>query len=913
MLRLTLAFLLICTQCFAQQFGGFSPRTRWQQIDTDTARIIFQAPSEAQAQRVATLVHRMAATQPTSLGNRLQKINIVLHNNTTLANGYVGLGPFRSEYYLIPGSDIFEQGTIPFHEQLAIHEYRHVQQYNNMYRGLSKAFRFVLGQEGQALANSLAVPNWFFEGDAVHAETALTPQGRGRVPYFTSCPLSIWEAGRNYSLMKWMNGSLKDYVPNHYQFGYLLTNYGYQQYGEQFWQKVIRDASAFRRLPTPMRSAIKAHSGTNFRAFVTNAFNHYKEEASVTKSTQPRTLVRNQYFPLAIGKDSILYLENTYRSLSRFMLQVGKDHKVIKLPDISSENWLSYRNGTIAYTAYATDPRWNLTDYSNIVLLDIATRKERTITHKARYYTPDLSPSGKKLVAVQVDPATRTKLHILDANTGALLQELTVGEGTFFFHPRFVDEDHIVVVHRRRNGSVALHRWDLQSGKHNLLVYGGFNTMGYPFVHNKKVFFSASASGSDDVYAYDLSSDELSRFTGAATGNYFPSVQGDSLLFANYTANGLRIQKFPMQGVPLTKEALAQTDARFAVAGDSVNLLQTETARFATSRYNKSTGLLNIHSWRPFYEDPELSFTVLSNNILNTLDGAAFYRYNQNERSHAMGTNLAYGGFFPVLTAGADYTFNRQLRTQRGTQVFRQWETRAGYYIPLNFSQGITYKLLRFGSSINFNRLMPQNKENPFAARNRTYLAHSISWSQYMPMARQHIFPKLGYTLSPSYRHQLGGNRYQWLAGGQLFLPSWRNHSIVLSGAAQFTDTTLALFSNRFANARGYADFYLPRMWRVSANYHFPLAYPDWGFGGLLYLLRLRANLYYDYSQVWQYNRANNRLLRSTGTELFFDVKLMNQLETSIGIRYSHLLDAGFSRGNRNVFAIILPTDLIPR
>lgn len=913
MMRLTLALLLICTQCIAQQFGGFSPRTRWQQINTDTARIIFQAPSEAQAQRVAALVHRMAALQPASLGQRLQKINIVLHGNTTLANGYVGLGPFRSEYYLIPGSDIFEQGTIPFHEQLAIHEYRHVQQYNNMYRGLAKAFRFVLGEQGQALANAIAVPNWFFEGDAVHAETALTPQGRGRVPFFTSGPVSIWEAGRNYSLMKWMNGSLKDYVPNHYQFGYLLTNYGYQQYGSDFWPKVIADASAFRRLPTPLRSAIRVHAGKSFRSFAQDAFRHYQKEADVTKSRLAPALVRNQYFPVIINKDSLLYLENTYRSLSRFMLQHANGTQTLKLRDISGENWLSYRNGTIAYTAYATNPRWSLTDYSNIVLLDIHTKKERTLSRKGRYFTPDISPSGKKIIAVHVDSATRTQLHLLDASTGKQLQSLTVGEGTYFFHPRFVDEDHIVVVHRRRNGSVALHLWNLQSSTQKLLVYGGFNTIGYPSVQGRKVWFSASASGSDDVYAYDLDSDGLTRYTGAATGNYFVSTQGDSLLFSNFIANGLRIQKMPIQGVPLSKDALARTAERFSVAGDSLNLLQTENRRYATSRYGKGTGLVNLHSWRPFYEDPELSFTALSNNILNTLDASAFYRYNQNERSHAFGANLAYGGFFPVLTAGADYTFNRQLRTPRGTQVFQQWETRAGYYIPLNFTQGKTYKVLRFGSSINFNRLMPQNKDNPFRARNRTFLAHGLSWSQYLPMARQHIFPKLGYAVAPSYRHQLGGRSYQWLASGQLFLPSWRNHSIVLSGAVQNTDTALALFSNRFANARGYADFYLPRMWRLSANYHFPIAYPDWGFGGLAYLLRLRANLYYDHSRVWRFEKTNSRLLRSTGTELFFDIKLLNQLETSIGIRYSHLLDGGFTPGNRNVFAIILPTDLIPR
>ena len=74
----------------------------------------------------------------------------------------MALGPFRSEFYLIPGTNIFDFGSLPWHENLAIHEYRHAQQYNNFNNGLSRAFRFVLGQQGQALANALSVPDWFF-------------------------------------------------------------------------------------------------------------------------------------------------------------------------------------------------------------------------------------------------------------------------------------------------------------------------------------------------------------------------------------------------------------------------------------------------------------------------------------------------------------------------------------------------------------------------------------------------------------------------------------------------------------------------------------------------------------------------------------------------------------------------------
>ncbi len=896
----------------AQQFGGFAPRTRWQQIDTDTARIIFQSQSETQAQRIAALVHRMAATRPQPLGNRIDKINVVLHPNTTLANGYVGLGPWRSEFYLIPGSDIFAQGNVPWYEHLAIHEYRHVQQYSNMNRGLSKAFRVLLGEEGQAFANSLAVPNWFFEGDAVHSETVLTPQGRGRLPQFMSGPASIWLAGRNYSLMKWMNGSLKDYVPNHYQFGYLLTNYGYTQFGDAFWEKVVHDASAYRGLPTPMRSAVKKHSGMRFRNFVQEAFRDYREELPRPKEAEPKGLVRQQFFPQMIGQDSLLFLESSYRHLPRFVLQHNGQQKVLKLRHISSEDWFAYRNGKIVYTAYNTDARWSLTNYSNIVVLDMATGRERTLTKKRRYFTPDISPSGKKLAAIEIDSSTRSRLHLLDAETGELLQELTIGEGTMLLHPRFIDEETLVTVHRRRNGSMALHHWNLTTGAQEMLLYAGYNTLGYPFVSEGKIYFTSSASGTDDVYSFDAASGELQRLTETETGNYFVSAKGDNIYFAQFTANGLELQTGTAQGQPLAKEYLANERERFAPSSDSFNILQTPTQRFATKRYRKSTGLVNLHSWRPNYEDPEFLFSAYSQNVLNTLDATAYYRYNQNERSHGVGANIAYGGLYPVITGGAEYTFNRRLRTPRQTQLFDQAEANAGFYIPLNFSGGKTYKFLRFGSSVVVNRLMPSGKENPYQATTRTYLQHSVSFSHQLPRARQHIFPRWSLAIAPSLRHQLDGAGRQWLVNGQMSLPSIRNHSLVLAGSMQLADTGLVLFSNRFANARGYADYYLPRMWRVSANYHLPLFYPDWGFGGLLYFMRIRANLFYDYQRAWWPGRIGQRALRSTGTELFFDTKWMNQLDATIGLRYSYLLDEGFGgNGSRHNFSVVLPVDLL--
>ena len=386
MLRIGLLVFVLnffCTILIAQQFSGFPPSTKWKQINTDTARIIFESATEEQAQRISAIIHKMALQTPNGLGNHLQKVNIVLHKNTTLANGYVALAPFRSEYYLIPASNIFELGNLPWNEYLAVHEYRHVQQYNNFNNGLTKAFNFFLGQEGRAVANGLTVPPWFYEGDAVHAETALTPQGRGRLPLFNSGYNSLWEEGKNYRLLKLLNGSLKDYVPNHYQTGYLVTNYGYKKYGADFWKNVTKDATSFKGLFYPFNKAIKRYSGTPYKEFMSEALNDYKQKIKPHEvANKKRETVTNYYFPQIIGGDSLLYLKDSYKKIPAFYIKDKNGAHKLKLKNISSEDWLSYRNGIIAYTAYRTNARWSLKDYSDIILLDTKTGEERRLTKK---------------------------------------------------------------------------------------------------------------------------------------------------------------------------------------------------------------------------------------------------------------------------------------------------------------------------------------------------------------------------------------------------------------------------------------------------------------------------------------------------------------------------------------------------
>ena len=927
----------------AQEFGGNPPSIKWKQINTDTARVIFPVGMDSSAQKVGSIIHFLAAKN-NSLGKGLNKINIVLQNQSTIANAYVGLGPYRSEFFLTPSFNNFDIGSIPWAEGLAFHEYRHVQQFSNFRVGLSKLMYYLAGEDGLALAINAAVPDWFYEGDAVYNETVHTEQGRGRIPFFTNQYKSLWLDKKHYSWMKLRNGSLKDYVPNHYPLGYLLVNYGYEKYGSDFWGKVTKDAASFKALFYPFQNSIKKHTGLDYKTFRQQAFDHYKLNSDMQQKSSPRAeeklnqgtevgeqkittptlgYVTNYFFPYHLDNGSLLYLKSSYRKRPAFVIKDNSGEHVLRVKDISLDEQYSYRNGKIVYSAYKPDARWGWRNYGEIRLLDVKSGNQQTITYKTKYFTPDINNDGSKIVAVNYKADGKCELHVLDATSGSLLKNIESSEISVFTDPKFIDDSSIVACARFRDGQMSLVRADI-SGSLIRLTPPSYHVIGFPNVQNDKVYFTASFEGNDEVFMLQLSDKKIFQVSNSSTGNYFVNASGKNLVYSNFTADGYQLKEISIDKIALKEidpSAFQAPANHFPVAKESnyngLGLKDIATRNFQTNKYKKGTKLLNFHSWRPYYEDPVFTYTLYGQNILNTLQTELYYLYNQNENTNAVGFNTTYGAWFPYLSAGAEYTFKRTDTLNNITREWDQLDTRIGLNIPLDLSGGRSFRNLNFGSSyiFRFEYNTGPNKDL-FAENNFSYLSHFINYSQQVQMARQHIFPRLGYNFSLQYRHAISKyDSYQFFSSGHIYLPGFfSNHSVVLDGAFQQRDTFRVLFSNRFPYSRGYNETYLSRMWKLGANYHFPIWVPDWGFGNILYIQRIRANAFYDFTRVYSRDKTVSADQRSAGGEIYFDTNWWNQYPLTFGFRVSTRLDEDLVTGQKGTFfEFILPVSIIPR
>ncbi|MGB3005688.1 MAG: hypothetical protein WBC06_04210 [Chitinophagaceae bacterium] len=931
-LKLLSLWLLIFGNVFAQQFGGNPPSLKWKQLNTDTARIIFPVGLDSQANRVAAVIHYMAQQKPVSLGDKLNKINIVLQNQTTIANGYVGLGPFRSEFFLTPQLNNFQEGSISWADQIAVHEYRHVQQFNNFNNGLSKTMKVLFGEEGYALAINASIPDWFYEGDAVYNETVLTKQGRGRLPLFLNAFPSIWEANKKYSWMKLRNGSLKDYVPNHYYLGYLLVNYGRDKYGTDFWTKITKDASSFKSLIYPFQSAIKKHSGLDYKKFRNDAFEFYKKDIPIKKSLAnsfifplKKKYVANYYFPYVAGKDSLIYLKTTYRHRPAFYLKDSLGEHKIKTRDIALDEQYSYRNGKIVYSAFQNDARWGWKDYSVIKMLDIKTGKQTTLTKNSKYFTPDISEDGKMVAVVQVASTGKSELHILKTDDGNVVQRLHSIEINLFTDPKFIDDRMLITAVRLNDGKMALASAEISTGNLKRITTPSYNVIGYPCVHNGLVYFTASFGGNDDVFVWNSIINKIHRLTKGTLGNYFVNVAGNKITWSTFTSEGYQLQQEDLKNInwqEMSENATEELSYKFSLGDNNessdILLSKVPQRKFPVSKYSKGTGLLNFHSWRPYYEDPIFTFSLYGENVLNTLQTELYYLYNENERTNAVGFSSVYGGFFPYLNIGTELTFNREDVTGNKLRQWNQLDSRIGLSIPLSKTKGQTFRNFNISSFyVHRNEFNKDFFKDSIGNTSFGYLSHSLSWSQQVQKSVQHIYPRLAYSLSSSFRHAISTYKGSQINGtASLNLPGLlSSHNLIMNGSFQQRDTLSQVsFGNRFAYARGYTGRNFSRMWRISGNYHFPLIYPDWGFGNILYLQRIRANAFYDFTKVYSRDKKTTANQRSAGGEVFIDTKWWNQYPLTFGFRVSRLLDKDQYDGFKGtVFEFILPVSILPK
>ncbi len=888
----------------AQTFGGFKPSIRWSQIDTDTARIIFPDYLKPEGQRVANAIHYLYRQGVDQIGDKALKIDIVLNNQTTISNGFVSIAPWKSNFVTTPLQDNFQLTSLPWLDLLALHEYRHVVQLSTARRGVVNLLYYLFGEESWAGAVNLSIPGWFTEGDAVWAETEQSGQGRGRISSFLEGYRALKFSDTKYSYQKARNGSLKDFVPDHYRLGYLLVKYGYDHYGEDFWKDVLLDASAYKGIFYPFSRAMKKKSGQNPSSMFENMWKELAEKESrnvaeekglpvLIPEIEPKVFTDYQ-FPHVADDSTLIYFHRSYDRIGKFYSYnlLRKSSRQLITRGVSIDSYFAGSGPFLTWTEFNTDARWTENDYSDIIRYDLQTGIRHRITHKQKYFSPHPTRDGSKIVCAHMNETAESGLKVIDGTTGSVVNEFH-HDGWFFTYPQWSqDEKSVLSSVRDTTGKMAIVQIVIDSGNEIITVPFLNRILGVPEVKGEEVYYSASTDGRENIFATNVYTGATRQITDELNGAFQPAVGTKDLYYVTFGKMGHTIKQ-----VDRNQHKQSMSGAFEYEFDADVNLLDSFPGNdYEVKNYNRLAHSFNLHTWGLNIEDPEIIGRVLSNNVLNNVEIAAGIRYNYDEQNYRPFAQVSIAAWYPSL----DLQISRLNRTGAIDGVTRNWnETNlfGGFSVDWNFVSKTYFR--KISPSIGINQTMLGGDLD----LSITSLQGQATLQQQQIKARKNIFTHSGQYLQMRYNRAID----QYLAEqiqvrtGLAFRGVGVNHNLILEadlksdvrgGDYQFTNGL---------NHRGLGVIPGEQVFRFSVDYHLPVFYPDWGFGGLIYFFRIRVNPFYEISQVR--NLEQHRSYQSVGAELVFDMNAVNEVPISIGIRYAYPLQKVVTPG----FELFIP------
>jgi hypothetical protein len=892
----------------SQSFSAHPPGLNWQKISLESGNIFFPKGIESKALKVADIIHHTYLTD-TTLGYKRFKINIVLQNQTVHSNGYVGIGPFISEYYLTPPHDPYLLGPIDWTQGLAIHEYRHVLQAMNSRTGLNNFIYHLLGEEAWGLSYGYAVPDWFAEGDAVHAETIHTNAGRGRMPSFVSAFRALHHDHILWSYNKVRNGSYKDLVPNHYVFGYTMVKYVNDHFGTNQWNKIFNSAVRYDRLILPFNHALKKYTGISESTLYKTAIGDLTSDSTdselndeiILKNDQSQ-VIKNYISPNSLANGNIIYLESSGNQLpALYQLSPDKRKRLITTTGISTDDDFTFKEPIACWTEITTSPRWENKDYSDIYYYNLKTKTRVRVTHQQKYFRPSLSNNLAKIACSEYLPDGSSSLVILNT-AGSLLQQFKLEHHLLATFPVFEPGDSTILTVLRGNGVSSLHRFHLNAGSHQPILSPIQGLISNLSLRGDTVYFSSDFTGRDNLFALDLSSNKLFQFSFNSIGiRQFHIRHG--VLWYNYpTSKGIQIRKKNLSdGVFKEIEVPPATDELNESLEDRVSDSTTFRIRPA-GPYNNP---FRIYSWTVRPDEGGNVFRVLAKNILGTMSATSAYSYSLSEKSHTINNSISIGSMYPVFTATVGNTFGRNIPRLNSNQDSIRWnETglRLGATVPLTFF--VHHQIINIQPSLSFGQYIPHYKTGERKNYQSTrYIRSALTFSSQQRKALQHVSSRFAQSFTLQWNRSVNNKADALDLLTSLNLPGLgKNHVMefnLILHRQLLSDPYRYPIPSRFIS--GYEAFSSDRFLWTRAAYHLPLVYPDLGIQGLFFLKRIRSRFFIEaMNNVVIRNPRNLEInYHSIGTELLFDGNLFNALPVSFGLRFSHLNDTDLLRRSK--------------
>lgn len=898
----------------------------WRKIDSEHFEIIFPKEVEDEAQRATFLLEKAYPYVSRSMEVLPPKISLILQNQSTQSNGLVTLAPRRSEWYITPSFDP-ELSNTEWLKTLAVHEFRHVVQFQKTRRGFNRALEILLGQIGQALGIGLTLPPWYLEGDAVGMETALTSGGRGRLPVFERDLRALLLSGRKYTYDKTHLGSYRDYLPNHYVFGYFYTTYMRNMYGDLYLSELANASAANSYWPLNFYNSHDNLTNQSFEDFYDQVMGDlvktWQAKLDQIKLTpyEVQNLSRkrawtNYFYPQVTDDGKIFALKRGLSHINQFVLIDGKKEKTLLYPGyLMNEYPYKLRQGKVAFIEWELDPRWGYRDYSRLKVYDL--KKDEIILdkRKTKWRLANLDHRGENIALVEWDLHQRQSIVVIDLK-GKEVFRVPFPKEEVITSLDWVTNDDIVMVLKDRKNLKSLVQMNLTTENVTELLAKTSHNLGFVASHDGRVLLESPESGIDNIFLHEGKG--LIQLTSSKFGAYAPVLHGNELLYNDYTADGMDVvkKKLPWKEEQKTSDSFFPFYEKFA-QNEMKNAFEKELEKsehYQVTPYSQVKNAINLHSW--VILAPPLSSTItlagISRDVLNKFTLVVGGSYNLNEQTTQGFVTSTWSHYWPVFDLRVGYGSRRQKIVRGASEKTHFWEEgtfEGGVQVPW---KRITGRFTQTFSTRAFAKIIKvTNKISGDVTDVNNGALYSpgaeFDYSVLSRLAKRDVLPPWGATLAG---HMEEGKDISGVKDrgslqnleSRLYVPGFlRHHSFYQQLAYERQRDSRYQYASYIFYPRGTQNVFLQELTKYSANYTLPLLMPDWQISRYAYFKRIILNLFYD--ELNGRYRSLYYRAASTGWELSSETYFLRlPLPITLGVRGNYIISG--QRGSNYEFFI---------
>lgn len=899
------------TTSYAQvNLSQSSPVLNWKEIEDKNFKIVFPDYITPKAQYILNILNYYHSLVSETYDIPTKKITIVLRPELALPNGFVTLAPRRSEWFTNSAITPLV-GSLEWFQSLAIHEYRHVVQMDFLNRSNIKSAYYLFGDSLTSVFMNIVMPNWYFEGDAVWTETALSDAGRGRSPRFSARLHALLASGDIPSYDEFLAGAYDRPIPNLYVYGYFLITNGYNKFGPKIWKEVAAIASDSPLNPFAFYNAFLEVTATDFEQFYRQTMQELSKDwhKKLIEKNEKKQIYTTYAYPLE-NKKSLVYLKKTLDSFwTLFERKNEKEVEVAELnispdfskPDSSSKNFI--------YTQIQSDSRYNYKSYSDLFMINLEKKTHKRLTYNKRIYHPKFNLVANKIAAIEYTNKNKWVLNTYDL-TGKKLNTFISKPDFQFAEVAWKDENTFYTFTLDEQGKKRISEYNTTTKRFTPLSIPTRNNLYNLNFYEGSLYFEADDLGVNNIIKFDPIEKQLSRCTSESIGAYNPSIFNGRLTYVKETASGKKIAQKSIGCEALTQNIFISKN--YLSAGPKDSYTRTDpivtqasfipkSKQALISEYRESENALTPHSW-DYILGRGSQLSAQATNYLNTLNIFAYIGSSSEDQLPFTGVSLSYSKYHPIFTMNLSYSKEEE-EINMNQQKTRWDEYRTSVGITLPYTQTENLYTLSSALITDFGTVSVGTNDSPFSDEisNDQIIKKEVGLNiSYLKQLRfRETNPSLGFVYSTRYKDFRIKNPddYQsYLVNNDmtLYLPGMlSNDSFFINSNLEVRSKQKNQFNihNNYFSALGYTfsrgfDYeYTPRFHKTSLNYTATLAYPNSGLADWIFVKKMNMNIFLDHT--YSEFTYGARTLVSNGLEFFYESLALRKFPVKLGMRFT--------------------------